>query len=65
MVPIKHQPTMRADMRSHVKVLLDQLLASAALLARIVGVHKRDLPSGAFSLGDTEGLELSVSQHQE
>src|SRR5689334_9435214 len=59
MISIKNQPTLGADMRSHVNVLGDEFLTATALLARVVGVHKHHLPSGAFSLGDTVGLELS------
>src|SRR5579871_723602 len=64
MILVQHQPTMRADMGSHVHVLGDQLLAPAAKLACVIGVNKRYLSSGACSLGDTEGLELSPASIQ-
>jgi hypothetical protein len=46
-------------MPAFVQVFGYQLTTIAAHLAGIVGIHKHHLPSGAFSLGDTERLELS------
>ena len=37
--------------------------ALATALAGIVGVYQHDCASGACSPGNTEGLELTVSQH--
>ena len=42
----------------------NQLTASAAVLAGVIGVHQHHLSPGTCSLGDTQGLELSPASIQ-
>ena len=63
-VPIDHQPAVRTAMRALLQGLGNELTTPAALLARVIGVHHHHVPPGAFSLGDTEGLELSPTSIQ-
>jgi len=61
LIPIHHQPTVRAGMPTHLDVLGHELatLGIAALLAGIVGVYQQHAASGTCSLGDTILLELA------
>jgi hypothetical protein len=53
------KPESRTHMGTFLERFGNQLTASAAVLARVIGVHQHHLSPGACSLGDTEGLEGS------